>query len=150
MAWYNRGKLVILDAQLEGEPPVDLRGDVVKIALMTSAYVPNIDTHDHFDDVTGELVATGYATRGLALASKTITQDDVNDRAEFDAADLTFSAIGNGVNGTFNQVIVLREQDAGVTNANTVLIATMTCAATLTNGGAITLQWNAEGILQLS
>ena len=32
---------------------VDWDSDTIKVALLTSAYTPNQDTHDYYDDVSG-------------------------------------------------------------------------------------------------
>lgn len=85
---------------------IDLTNDTLKLLLVTSVYTPNAD--DDFLDAGGasditdaELNVTGY-TRGFGgagrktLASKTFTTNDTNDRAEFDAADITWTALGTG------------------------------------------------------
>jgi hypothetical protein len=123
----------------------DIVGDAgVKVALITATYTPNDDTHTVWTDVTNELTATGYTTGGSALAGKGITVDTVNNRSEFDATDLTWDPIGNGTNGTFTQIVVWDD-----TPTNDPIIAHIDTAGTLTNGGAITLEWDAEGILQI-
>jgi len=148
MVWYNRGKWVIFDSTLEPEAPVNLVGDVIKVALMKTSYTVLVDTHDYFDDVTAsEIVATGYTARGKALASKVITKNAGNNRIEFDAADLTWSPLGNGTNDTFDQIILLREPDTGATDANAVLIAHAVIPETTSNGGDVTLVWNSNGLL---
>ena len=54
-ALYNSFKKKIMDGS------IDLDTDTIKIALCTSSYTPNIDTHDFFDDITNELsTASGY------------------------------------------------------------------------------------------
>jgi len=146
MVWYNYGKLVILNHS--HSEAVDLIADTMKVALMKTSYSINIDTHDHWDDVSASgIVATGYTAGGNALASKAITQDNTNDRAELDAADLTFSSIGNGSNDSFNQIIIWKDT---TTPSTSPLVAHATISSTTTNGGDVTLQWDAEGILQLS
>lgn len=46
--------------------------DTIKIALATSTYAFNLDTHEVFSDVTNEVTGTGYTAGGNTLASKTI------------------------------------------------------------------------------
>ena len=135
---------------------IDLLNDTIKVGLSTSVHVPNRDNEflaeggaDDFDD--GELSGTGY-TGGFggagrkSLASKTISVDLANDRAEFDAADLTWTAINAG---TAAQATVMKEV---TTNADSKCIANIDTGGfpVVTNGGDLTLQWNVEGILQLS
>lgn len=153
MVYYNRGKHITLDPSAAGlgEAPFALLLDVVKIALMKTSYSINVDTHEQFDDIaSSEIVATSYPVRGEALASKAIAVDNTNDRAEFDAADLVYSGIGNGANDTFDQIVIMRELDTGPANATTELIAHATVNSTTTNGGDITLVFDAEGILHLT
>jgi len=152
MVWYNGGKLRILNAS--HAEAIDLVADTINVALMKTSYTINIDTtgHEHFDDVSAsEIVATNYVVFGggteAALASKAVAADDTNDRAEFDAQDLTYSNIGNGSNDTFDQIIIYKDTATASTSS---LIAHATVNSTTTNGSSITLQWDAQGILQLS
>src|SRR5688572_16689661 len=134
---------------------IDLLNDTIKIGLSNSTHVPNRD--DDFLDIAGtadftanELSGTGY-TAGFGgagrktLASKTITVDKTNDRAEFDCADDTWTAINAG---TAAQATVLKE----ITNdAASKTIANIDSGfPVVTNGGDVTLQVNAEGLIQLS
>lgn len=66
---------------------IDLDSDTIKVALVTSSYTPSQDDHDFFDDVTNEVSGTGYTAGGATLGSKTVTQDNTNNRGVFDAAD---------------------------------------------------------------
>lgn len=156
MVFYNRGKHIVMDPNTAtglGETPFDLLTDIIRVALMGTAYAINIDTHEQFDDISAnEIVVTGYTARGdgRELGTKTITRNNSFDRIEFDAADLVFSAIGNMTNQTFDQIVIMREQDAGATDANTELIAHRDIQGLTTNGGDVTLQWNVDGILQLT
>ena len=47
----------------------------IKVALISSAYTPNVSTHEYFDvSISGELVtANGYTNGGQSLTSKTLT-----------------------------------------------------------------------------
>ena len=162
MVWHNSGKSIILDPSFAGvppvgEPPLELLLDIIRVALMDVTYLGtpifNIDTDVDFGDISGqEIVATGYVARGdgIALANKATTINLTTDIAEFDADDLTYTAIGNGTNDTFDSIVVMREQTAGATDANTLLIANTAVSSTTTNGGNITLVWNAAGILHLT
>jgi hypothetical protein len=71
---------------------IDLDTDTIKVALVTSSYTPDQDTHDFFDDVTNEITGTGYTAGGATLASKTVTQDNTNNRGVFDAADPSWAS----------------------------------------------------------
>jgi|1048.fasta_scaffold00544_17 hypothetical protein len=72
---------------------IDWDTDTIKVALLTSSYTPNQDTHDYFDDVVAnEVSGTGYTAGGNTLASKTITYDGATNKVVLDAADTTWSA----------------------------------------------------------
>ena len=43
--------------------------DTVKVALVTSAYTPNLATHDQISDITNECSGNGYARQTLANVS---------------------------------------------------------------------------------
>lgn len=156
MAFYQRGRHIIMDPNSAvglNETPLNLLTEKVLCILLKDSYVFNATTHEQFDDISAsEIVATGYTARGDAnpLAGKAIARDDANVRVEFDATDLVFTAIGNGVNDTIGEIAIAREQAAGQTDANTELIAHADVPNTLTNGGDVTMVWDAEGILQLT
>jgi len=147
---YNLAKKQLLDGSL------DLDTDDIRVMLVDSGYTANKD-HDYVDGggaddpVDHELSGTGY-TGGYggsgrkALASRAVTEDDTNDAGKFDAADVTWSAINAG---TAACAIVIKKGTADDTTA--VLIAHYdTGFPVVTNGGDVTLQWNANGILALT
>ena len=70
---------------------VNLASDTIKVALVTSAYTPNQDTHEKFSDITGEVAnGNGYSSGGAALANKTVTKDNANHAGVFDADDVSW------------------------------------------------------------
>lgn len=134
---------------------IDLLVDTIKIGLSSSTHVPNrdddlLDLGTASDFSSGELTGTGY-TAGFGgagrktLASKTIVEDDTNDRAEFDCADLVWTAINAG---TAAQATVMKE----ITNdAASRPIANIDSGGfpKVTNGGDLNFTVNAEGLIQL-
>jgi hypothetical protein len=85
---YNSYKLKLFDSSTK----INFTGDTIKVSLHTSSYTPSIDNHDFWDDVSAsEVVGTGYTTGGATLGTKTATQDNTNDWAAFDCADVTWS-----------------------------------------------------------
>src|ERR1044072_4016231 len=71
---------------------LDLDTDTIKVALVTSSYTPNQDTHTKFSDVTNEVSGTGYTAGGTALANKAVTADNTDNEGVFDADDVTWSS----------------------------------------------------------
>jgi hypothetical protein len=53
------------------EKRIDFNSDAIKVALCTSAYTPDQDGHDFFNDITNEVTGTGYTAGGAALGSIT-------------------------------------------------------------------------------
>jgi hypothetical protein len=68
---------------------IDFDTDTFRRTLHTSSYSENKDTHDYFDDVTNEVVGTGY-TAGGETTSVTVTLDTANDRLDIVFATTTW------------------------------------------------------------
>ena len=77
---------------LEANGGINIDTDAIKVMLVTNAYTPNIDTHDFRDDVTNEVVGTGYTLGGKTIGAVTVAKDDANDRATLDAPDVQWAA----------------------------------------------------------
>ena len=81
---------------------VNYPADTIKMALCTSLYTPDYDLHDYFNDVTNEVVGTGYTAGGAALASKTVTRTAANSLTAWAAntayvvGDVRRPTTGNG------------------------------------------------------
>jgi len=147
---FNRAKKEILDGT------IDLLNDVIKVMLVTSAYTPDPD-HDFVDEAgadaeAAELSGTGYAA-GFAgsgrktLSNKTVTESDGTNKAYFDnTVDLTWSAINAGTAAGF---IVYKHLTS---SAASVMICFVDTGGfpIVTNGGDLTVQFNAAGILELA
>lgn len=138
---------------------INLLTDILKVMLVTSAYVPDRD-HDFVSSAAAAELATttnyvpgfGGAGRKL-LAGRTVTVDDPNDRSELDCNDFLWTALGGASNQTIAAFIVIKE----ITNdAASLLIAyvdTSTGTPSLpftTNGSDFTGVINVEGLIQLS
>lgn len=120
---------------------VDMDGHTFKMILVTG-YTPNIDSHNGYSDVSAyELSGTGYSAGGATLGSLTVTKDTSNDRAVFDAADVTWASISAG---TPSHAILYDES-----HASDCLVAYWE-VTTATNGGNYTLQFGADGVLTLA
>lgn len=141
---------------------IDVITDTIKVALVNSSgYVVDPD-QVLFDDGTTADVASyefngvGY-TAGIGsssgrktLAAKTLTQDDVNNRAVFDASDITWTALNAG---TAQACILIKEGGAGTTTSDTgtSLICYIDSGfPVVTNGGDLTISWSTAGIVDLT
>lgn len=120
---------------------IDMDGHTFKVILVTG-YTPNIDTHSALADVSAnEESGTGYTAGGATLANKAVTKDTTNDRAKFDADDVTWTGLNVG---TPSHGILYDD-----THATDCLVAYWE-VTTATNGGNYTLQFGANGILLLT
>lgn len=68
---------------------IDFDTDTFKVLLTTSTYTENKDTHDFRDDVTNEVVGSGY-TAGGNTCTVTVTIDTVNDRVDISLGGTTW------------------------------------------------------------
>lgn len=114
--------------------------DVIKVILVTGHSL-DIDLDAAYADVSGdEESGTGYTAGGEILANQAVTQDNANDRADFDGDDVTWTGLDVG---TPNYAIMY-----SVTASNLLIAAWE--IATASNGGDYTLEWHADGILLLT
>jgi len=104
----------------------------IKAVLVSSTYTYNA-AHDFRDDLTG-VIATSSA-----LSSTTWSSSGTG--YVFDAADITFSAVAGG--STVDAVVLFF--DTG-TPGTSPLICYDQVTSTATNGGDITITFNASGI----
>lgn len=132
--WTNKGRrdFGVVDASA-----ADLR--VLLVDTPPASAAAAADLNFVADVVADELAGTGYGRR--TLTGEAVNEDDTNDRAVLDANDPTiYTAIDAG---TIAGGWVFRQ----VTNdADSVLWCFLDVADLVTNGGDITLLFNANGI----
>lgn len=124
---------------------VDFDSDTIKVALLTSSYTPNQDTHDYFNDVSAnEVTGTGYTAGGITLASKTATYDSATNVIVLDAADVTWSsstitaryAVVYDSTGTASTSALIGYVDFGSDQSST--------------NGNFTITWDSTGIVRIT
>lgn len=136
---------------------IDLVNDVLKFMLCNTTYVPGaddtfIDDGSVDDAASGEIVATNY-TGGFAgagrktVAGKVVTQDNVNDRAELDFTDPSWTALGGAANDTVAWAVLVKEV---TTDADSLVLIAYDVTNTATNGSDFTLTVDAEGGIQIT
>lgn len=120
---------------------IDWDTDTFKVALVTSAYTPNQDTHDYWDDVVAnEATGTGYTAGGATLASKTMTYDNATNKWTFDAADVSWAS------STITARYAVVYKSTG-SNATSPLVAYVDFGSDQSSSaGTFTLSWSASGI----
>lgn len=128
-----------------GDAGINYPSDTIRALLVDATF--NGDANDEFVGdvgVLGELSGTGYSRKDLG--SKTNNIDTPNARAEWDAADLSWTGIDAG---TAAGLLLLKF----VTNdADSPILAFIDTGGfpVTTNGGDLGVQWNTEGILHIS
>lgn len=110
--------------------------DTIRARLVASSFTPTKD----------DTSMTGYTTIGTdqTLGTKTFTEDTTNDRIVYDAADPTWTAVAGGSTIGWVAIFKFVTNDAGSTP-----IAIIDVTDTATNGGDITVQFDAGGIFYL-
>lgn len=140
VSWFGLGLQYLLDQ------PSDLEGVTVKLALVTSSYTPDRDTHDFWDDVSANEVANGngYSTGGVTLTSVLWSYDSASDqvRLDFDDVSWTFTA---GKTWLYGIVYI----DTGGASSTDPVIALLTWDTSQTVSTAYTLQIDAAGLLYI-
>jgi len=115
--------------------------DTLKVLLVKSGYTVNAD-HDTVSQITpgtNEISVSGYARQ--TLANKSVTEDDTNDRAIFDADDVVFTSLVAGE----TVVAAILFKDTG-SDATSKMIGYYDVTDTPTNGGTITISWASTGL----
>lgn len=137
---YNRFKQGIL----AGDYDLDNAAVEVKVALVTSSYTPNIDTHEDYADITNEVAnGNGYTTGGVVLANKAVTKDTTDDEGVFDADNAAWTDSTITARGAVVYV------DTG-TDSTSILIAYFDFGEDkVSSSGTFTIAWNAEGIINV-
>lgn len=121
---------------------VDWDTDSIKVALLSSAYTPNQDSHDYYDDVVAnEVTGTGYTAGGTALASKTATYDASTNTVKFDAADVTWAA------STITARYAVVYDDSGATAGQKALLAYFDFTTDrASSNGEFVIRWGTDGV----
>lgn len=77
---------------------------------------------------------------------KTITNNTTDDQTEYNAQSLTWSGISAG---TVYGIAILTHSGAN-SNGNGLLLAFLSCTATVTNSGSFTASWANSGLIALA
>lgn len=133
---YNRYKANLLNKE------IDMEADTIKVILLDNSHTFDADNNELTDVNTNEISGTGYTTGGEIIANITVTQDDTNDKAYFDGDNTAWST------ATFSAYHAVIYDD---TISGDPLIASIDFGGEKdVSAGDFTLQWNADGILELS
>jgi hypothetical protein len=123
-------------------------GDTIKVCLVTG-HTPDLNAHEAYQDIKGDEETDAnsppaYTTGGETLANQSTSFDSPGDEAVFDGDNITWTALDVG---TPSHAIMY--DDSGASPPEDYLIAYWELT-TASNGGDYTLQFNSEGIVNLS
>lgn len=137
--FYNSFKKALLDKS------IDFTNDTIKLALCTSSYTPNIDSHDNFDDITNEVSASGtYSAGGVTLSGKSTSADNTDNEGVFDASDVSITS------ATITARYGILYKSTGVASTSP-LIAYIDFGENKSSvSGTFGITWNAEGIININ
>ena len=138
MPIVNKTKKKIFDAYIAGK---DLR-----VVLLDSNHSNDQVNHEFLDDINAnEVTATGYTANGQSLANVSVVVDDANNRAELDADDPVWNITGS-LTARYYAVI-----DWTGNAATSSIVGEVDFGSNqTTTDGSFTIQWNAQGVIQLS
>lgn len=151
---YNIAKAQFADGTIDWDTSTG-----IKVALVSTKYIADAD-HAKFDVAASTMdpaahelssTAAGYSTGGLALAGRSVTQQDANDRAVLDGTDSTWGGLDGGVLGGAVTYVVPSGQGANSSNWVLICYNNSTTAFPFTsNGGDFTIQYSTAGVLNLT
>lgn len=122
----------------------DFDTDTFTCALVGSGYTFDRTGNPGYAAVSAnEISTTGYTAPGKNLTGLTVTQDDTNHRGKWDAADLTWTALGTTA---IAHAIVF---DNTITTPVVDPLVLRVEIATSSNGNDYTISWHADGIFYL-
>ena len=139
--WYGNVPLAFFNEE------IDLLSDTIKVALTTSAYVPDQDAHDYFNDVTNEFgTGNGYTAGGATIANDTLTYTTGTNVMKYDGDDVswTSSTITNA------RVAVIYDSTPGTAATNPLIGYIVFDADVSTSSGTLTITWDSAGIATLT
>lgn len=139
--WYTNGpKHLLSDTSWTTDP--------VRVALTTSAYVPDQDAHEFYSFVTNELpTANGYTTGGVLLGSRTVTVDTSTNQTRLSAANAVWTATQGNILTARRAVIYKATGSAGTSP----LLGWVDFGADVSaTGDTLTIVWDPTGVLRIT
>lgn len=125
---------------------IDWDSDTIKVALVTSAYTPNQDTHTYWSDVVAnEVTGTNYTAGGVTLTNKTINYTSATNKINLDADDVLWA------NSTITARYAVIYDATPSTNATKPLLGYVDFGSNQSSSaGDFKITWNASGIFEMT
>lgn len=136
---YNRFKANLFNGLIK---LAGAGSDTIKCMLLTGSHSFDADHDTKSQIVDNEVSGTGYTAGGATLANKSVTESDANDKAVFDADDVTW------VSSTITARYAVLYDD---TLTNDDLICCFDFGANKSSSaGNFTISWQESGVIDLS
>ena len=141
--FYARAFLSILNKE------TDFNSNNISVALTSSAYTPNQDTHDYFNDITNQLsTANGYTAEDGAGAGYSLTTVAVSQSTNvisLTADNPVWTSSGAGFTA---RDLIVTDVTPG-TSATDPLYCWMDFGQdeTASGGGTFTVDWSGSGVI---
>lgn len=115
--------------------------DTISVALLAAAYTPDQDNDSIWTDISADEVPAGggYAAGGAALAGKTVTKNNLEDYAVFDANDVADWAAATFTGARY--AVVYKSSGLAVTQYLIYCLDLLTV-----KNAPLELIWNTDGI----
>lgn len=124
---------------------INFPSDTIKLALCTSSYVYDQDTHDYFDDITNELsTANGYTAGGQAISNKSIGYTAGTNVTKVDADDVVWSS------SSITARIAVLYKDTGTPSTSPLIGYVDFGEDKTSDSGNFTVTFDAAGIFTLT
>lgn len=126
---------------------VDLVNDTIKVALVNNShtFAASSVTNDTWSDISAnEISGTGYTANGQNLAGKAVTVDNTDNEGVFDATDIAWSS------ASFSAYHAVLYDDTMTSPADMLICSIDFGGVQTVSSGTFTIQWAAEGIINLT
>jgi hypothetical protein len=128
-----------------GANVVDWDTDPIKIALCSSSYTPDQDTHDFFNDITGELAESGgYIKGGKTLTTSAPAYDAASNEMRLDAGDVSWTT------ATFTARYAIVYKSTGTASTSPLICYIDFGADQTIAGGTFSIAFDPTGIAKIT
>jgi hypothetical protein len=144
--WYGAAFVHAFNGALDWDT------DTIKIALTTSGYTPNQDTHEFFNQVTNEVTGTGYTAGGATLIDKNAMTlagawNAGTNKFKIDAGNVTW----NSSTITARYAVIYKDTGtAGTSPLIAYILLNDTPADVSSGNGDFTINFHADGIAEVT
>lgn len=123
---------------------VNVESDTIKVMLVTSLYTFDPDSHSFKNDVTNEVIGTGYTAGGRTIANLAVVKDNMNDKAVINGDNVLWSTVTLTARGA----VVYK--DTGISSTSPLLMYIDFGQDEAVAEDEFLLNWLADGVFQIT